>query len=114
MNYRIRRVATNNIITTFAGTGGGTLTGENTPATSTDMNVPYCVTGDSNGNIYYSDLHYHRVRKISTGTFLVTTIVGSPAGVAGAGCEHVAGTSGMLYHPHTINLDTSGNIFLLK
>jgi hypothetical protein len=112
MNYRIRRVAANNIITTFAGTGGGTLTGEDTAATSTNMNIPYSVTGDSNGNIYYSDLYFHRVRKISAGTFLVTTIVGSVAGAAGAGSEDVPGTSAMLYHPHTINVDTSGNILI--
>ena len=49
-NQRIRKVTVSTgIITTFAGTGTGSYSGDNGPATSAELNYPKKVTVDSAG-----------------------------------------------------------------
>jgi hypothetical protein len=80
-NYRIRFVDTNNIITTFAGTGpSNSFSGENIPATTANM-APYDVKGDLFGNIYVADHGYNLVRRVDNRGIIVT-IFGS-AGASG-------------------------------
>lgn len=40
-NHRVRKIAPNEIVTTFAGTGTPGSTGDGEPATSAELNVPY-------------------------------------------------------------------------
>ena len=49
-NNRIRKVSTG-IITTIAGTGGGSYSGDNGAATSATLNLPYGVALDLSGRI---------------------------------------------------------------
>ncbi len=50
-NCRIRKVTiSTGIITTYAGTGSGSYTGDTGPATSATMNYPRGVALDSTGN----------------------------------------------------------------
>jgi len=60
----IRKVAANGIITTVAGNGIAGYFGDNGPATSASLNVPYGVAFDAAGNIYISDTGNNRVRKV--------------------------------------------------
>ena len=49
-NNRIRKVTVSTgIITTFAGTGTASYSGDNSPATSATLNYPYGVALDSSG-----------------------------------------------------------------
>ncbi len=70
-NYRIRRIDSSGIITTFAGTGDVGYNGETIPATSARINV-YSVSGDSNGNIFIASSG--RVLKVKSGS--LSTIAG--------------------------------------
>jgi hypothetical protein len=54
-NSRIRLIETNNIISTFAGTGATAYNNDNLPRLSANINTPYDVKGDSLGNIYIGD-----------------------------------------------------------
>ena len=101
LNERIRKIDTNGIITTFAGSGppdsGGTLqngstptgtNGDGGPATSAVFNQPHGVAVDSKGNVYVADSGNHRIRKIDTNG-VITTIAGtgdprSPEGANGS------------------------------
>ena len=49
-NNRIRKVSTG-IITTIAGTGSSTFSGDGGAATSADLNYPYGVALDASGRI---------------------------------------------------------------
>ena len=59
-NQRIRKVTVSTgIITTIAGTGASSYSGDNGPATSATLNYPYLIEVDSAGNslIYYFLIH---------------------------------------------------------
>jgi sugar lactone lactonase YvrE len=76
-NYRIRLVNTNNIITTFAGSGTATpLNGDNIPALTANINQPYDVKGDTAGNIYIADSGNCMIRLVDTNG-IMSTIFGS-------------------------------------
>jgi len=74
LNYRIRKVDNDGIITTFAGTGEARHSGDGGPATSAQLKEPACMVFDAHGNLYVAD--YTSVRKIDpSGT--ITTVAGT-------------------------------------
>ena len=62
-NHRIRKVTlSTGIISTIAGTGSTTYSGDNGAATSATLNYPYGVALDASGRIlYYCPLHRYTV-----------------------------------------------------
>ena len=50
-NHRIRKISTNGIITTVAGTGTGAFSGDGGLATSAQLNTPIGIAVDSLGNV---------------------------------------------------------------
>ena len=110
-NSRIRRVdLTTGVITTVAG-GGTTDLGDGGPATdATFSSHPMRVTGDHAGNLFVTDAHHARIRKIDAATNTITT-------VAGCGTEGYSGDDGPAVHaqlasPHGSALDRHGNIYI--
>jgi hypothetical protein len=79
-NYRIREVlaATGNI-QTVAGNGTIGFSGDGGPATSAEVNFALSVSGDHQGNLFFSDRINNRIRKI---TGIVT---GPPATIVASG-----------------------------
>jgi sugar lactone lactonase YvrE len=74
LNYRIRKVDKDGIITTFAGTGEARHSGDGGPVTSAQLKEPACMVFDAHGNLYVAD--YTSVRKIDpSGT--ITTVAGT-------------------------------------
>ncbi len=79
-NHCIRKVTVSTgIIDTIVGTGTGSYSGDNGPATSATLNGPSRVTLDSTGNVYIADGSNHRVRKVTISTGIITTIAGNGA-----------------------------------
>jgi hypothetical protein len=89
-NQRIRKVATNGIITTIAGTGVANFYGQNVPATSAYLNTQIGLAVDSNGQIYIGDAGNFRVRRIDTNG-IISTYAGN--GTAGDTGDNGAATS---------------------
>jgi len=54
-NYRIRKITTQGIITTFAGDGEGRFFGDGLPATSASLFYPTYIAIDSGGAVYIAD-----------------------------------------------------------
>jgi hypothetical protein len=75
-NHRIRLIDTNNIITTFTGTGTAGYNSDNIVATSANINLPHDVKGDSVGNIYIADAGNNIVRLVDTNG-IISTIFGT-------------------------------------
>ncbi len=107
-NNRVRKVDTNGIITTIAGTGLAGYGAENVPAVSTPIR-PSGIARDIVGNLYVSESDFSRVRKIDrNGT--ISTIAGS--GIQGFTGDNGPATNARLKSPSEITLDAAGNLYI--
>ena len=62
---RIRKIDTNGVITTPAGTGAFGATGDGGPAVEAQLREPRGVAIDADGNLYIADMRNHRIRKVT-------------------------------------------------
>jgi sugar lactone lactonase YvrE len=112
-NNRIRKVNTNGIITTVAGIGTMTYSGDGGQATNAGIYSPFGVAIDSEGNLYIADTGNQRIRKVNT-SGIITTIAGDGYGAGGAGGYSGDGgqaTAAELYAPQGVILDAAGNLY---
>jgi sugar lactone lactonase YvrE len=80
-NNRIRMVdATTQIITTIAGNGGSSYSGDNGPAKDAELHKPNGVVVDVTGNIYIADTDNEVIRRVDATTQIITTIAGTGSG----------------------------------
>ncbi|WP_415328904.1 T9SS type A sorting domain-containing protein [Chryseobacterium sp. MMS23-Vi53] len=85
-------------------------TGENIPPTLTSLGDPIDVFMDSTGNLYVTE--FHRIRKFTVSTGLVTTVAGSGAmGFTGDGSP-ATNTGVRMYAPNGVAVDSQGNIYI--
>ena len=109
LNHIIRKIDTNGIMTTVAGTPGEIGdTGNNGAATSAKLESPRGVTVDSQGNLYISDTENHRIRKVDTDGIITTFAGVVNFGYSGDGN---AATSAQLNFPYQITVDASDNVY---
>jgi len=64
LHNRVRKVDGSGIITTIAGTGAASFSGDGGPGTSAALNAPTGLALDNAGNIYVVDNFNNRIRKI--------------------------------------------------
>jgi DNA-binding beta-propeller fold protein YncE len=107
-NDVIRKINSNGIISTCAGSGNSAL-GDGGPATSARLNGPYGVAVDAIGNLYIADTDGNRIRKVNAATGIITTI-------AGNGSQGYTGDGGLAINatvnsPMGICVDHIGNIY---
>ena len=106
---RIRKVTVSTgIITTVAGNGANTYSGDGGQATSAGFSYPLGVAVNSDNNIFIPD-NNHRIRKVTVSTGIITTIAGT--GSKGYSGDGGAATAAAICLPGNINLDTAGNIY---
>jgi sugar lactone lactonase YvrE len=100
------------IITTIAGTGDASYTGDNGPASASTLSSPSGLSVDGAGNLYIADTGNNVIREISAYTGLITTVAGN--GTAGyAGDSLVATNSGVeLNGPFGVTVDAAGNLYI--
>ena len=67
-NSRIRKVATNGVITTIAGNGKNAYAGDGGPASQASVNYPTGLAIDSKGNIYVADAQNNVIRELTPPT----------------------------------------------
>ena len=110
-NNRIRKVDTNGIITTFAGNGTASFSGDGGVATNASLNTPYGVAVDAYNDVFISDSINNRIRMVDTAGNIQT--------VAGAGGTGNAGDGGLatnanVYNPHGLGVDSYGNLYIVS
>jgi hypothetical protein len=115
-NQRIRKVdAATGIITTVAGNGFlsaggfGGYSGDNGPAASAELNLPYAVAFDAAGNFYIPDSANSRIRKVDT-KGVITTYAGS--GIPGDSGDSGPATAAELHLPLGVAVDPAGNLYI--
>lgn len=108
-NQRIRKIASNGIITTIAGNGSAGFFGDGGPATSASLNYPGALTVDSSGAVYFNDDVNYRTRRVDS-SGAITTIAGT--GVQGFSGDKGPATSAKLNGNFGVTLDLSGNLYI--
>ncbi|MGW7712198.1 NHL domain-containing protein [Streptomyces sp. wa1063] len=107
--HRIRRVAADGKITTFAGTGAAGSAGDGGPAGSAQLNAPYAVAVDRDDAVYIADSVNHRVRRVA-GDGKISTVAGT--GTAGFAGDDGPATAAKLNKPYGIVVDTTGTLYI--
>ncbi len=104
-NHVIRKIDTNNVITTVAGTGTQPgFFGDGGPATAAKLNRPSDLEVDSAGNIYIADTDNDCVRRVDKVTGNISTVAGM-GGVMGGTGEGGKAVDALLNRPYGVALD---------
>jgi len=111
MNSRVRKVDTNNVITTVAGNGSSAwpTTGDGGPATNAIIRYPASVAADAAGNLFVGDAGDNRVRKVDINGIITTFAGGGPTYYSGDGGP---ATNASLWTPVDLCFDASGSLFI--
>jgi DNA-binding beta-propeller fold protein YncE len=100
-NHMIRKIDTNGMVTTIAGTGYSGFS--DAIGTNAQFSYPTGIAIDStNTNLYVADTVNHRIRKIVISTGVVSTLTGSSSG-------HLDGSGNVAQFtsPHGIAIDSN-------
>ncbi len=108
-NNRIRRIAPNGIISTYAGNGTPAYNGDGILATTASLQGPQEIALDRNGNLYIADRGNQRIRRVAPDGIITT--------VAGSGTEGYSGDGGpatlaSLRFPWGVAVDPAGNLYI--
>ncbi len=105
----VRKVDTQGVISTYAGTGDAGYTGDGGPALEATWGAPKAIRCDSQDNLLVVDTENHAIRKIDASTGVVTTLAG---GQLGAGGDGGWATQAGLDRPHGCEVDQAGNTYI--
>jgi sugar lactone lactonase YvrE len=111
LNNRVRKVdKITGIISTIAGTGIAGYNGDGIAATTAQINGPCGIIFDNAGNTYIAEYGGARVRKITIGSGLISTIAGT--GTFGYNGDGIAATTAQLAGCAYIKFDAAENMFI--
>jgi uncharacterized protein (TIGR03437 family) len=110
-DHRVRRIDPGGAIQTVAGTGSPGFSGDGGPAAEAELNSPYGLSFDANGNLYIADLGNARVRKVSPdGT--ISTVAGGGTLAPGGASEGRAAVLVALNAPRNVAADSHGGLYI--
>jgi uncharacterized protein (TIGR03437 family) len=109
LNGRVRKITQSASISTVAGNGRYSFSGDGGAATKAQMYLPQAVAVDASGNRYIADTGNHVVRKVAANGTIVT-IAGN--GTAGFGGDGASGAAAQLNTPTGVAVDKSGNVYI--
>lgn len=109
-SHRIRKVAAaTGVITTVAGTGVAGFGGDGGLAVNARISGPGALALDGSGNLYFTDEGNFRVRRVASGSGLITTVAGN--GVLGYAGEGIPATEANLA-PIGVGVDSAGHLYV--
>jgi cysteine-rich repeat protein len=110
-NHRVRRVdAQTGVISTIAGIGSASFSGDGLLATAAELNYPFNLTIDGADNLFIMDYYNSRVRRVDATSGIITTVAGD--GVADFGGDGGPATAAHINGPDAIAADAQGNLFI--
>lgn len=110
-NHRVWRLDTKTkTLTVVAGCGRKGFSGDGRPATAAELNEPYEVRFDRDGNMFFVEMQNHLVRRVDRATGRISTVAGTgKPGFSGDGGTAIAAT---FRQPHSIALDHRGGLYV--
>jgi sugar lactone lactonase YvrE len=110
-NARVRQVAASSgTITTVAGDGVPSYSGDRGAATSAELNDPMGVALDASGNLYIAEAGNARVRIVTASNGIINTLAGN--GTTGFSGDGGAANGAELNSPVSAVPDTAGNVYI--
>jgi sugar lactone lactonase YvrE len=110
-NNRIRQVAPNGTITTIIGSNLHSFFAPSIPATLSPLDWPSSIAVDSEGRIYFAELHSNRIARMNADGRL-QTIAGT--GLPGNGADGPDATRSALSIPSHLIFDPAGNLLVTE
>jgi trimeric autotransporter adhesin len=108
-NNRVRMVNTLGIITTVAGNGVASYSGDGGQATAAELSAPGTVAIDILGNLYIGDENNQRTRKVNT-SGIISTLAGN--GIQSYSGDGGPATAAELNDPYGVSCDNRGKVFI--
>jgi hypothetical protein len=105
---RVRKIGTDGIITTLAGTGRRGFAGAGGPASEASLAGPDAVLADTKGNVIIADSGNNRIRRVGA-DLVINTIAGTTSGYSGDGGPAL---KAQLQLPAALALDIQGNLYV--
>lgn len=109
---RVRRVdPVTQVISTVAGNGAETFSGDGGPATRAGLSIPHGARFDQWGNLFIADTRNHRIRRVDGVTGQISTVAGT--GNEGYSGDDGPATAADLAAPLAVDIDSNGNLFIV-
>jgi sugar lactone lactonase YvrE len=108
-NNRIRRVASDGTISTFAGTGDAGFSGDGGPATGARLSAPTGIAVAPDGSVYIADSSNHRVRRVAPNGVIETVAGNGNPGYNGDGIDALTAS---LRRPIDVTATASGDVIV--
>ncbi|MEO7600434.1 MAG: hypothetical protein ABIV50_15995 [Opitutus sp.] len=111
VGQRIRRIAQDGTISTYAGTGKKGFAGDGGPALEASFNQPHELRFDAAGNLFIADMANQVIRRIDAKTKIITTVagIGGRKGYSGDGGP---ATEALLNSPHSIQFGPDRQLYI--
>lgn len=110
-NNRVRKVAPDGTITTFAGTGNVAFDGDGGKATDASLASPRSLAVDAQGNLYIADYNNARIRRVTQDGVIKTVAGNGDKGATGDGGD---ATAAAIESPIGITVDATGNLYIAQ
>jgi streptogramin lyase len=109
-NHVIRKVSPDDKISTVAGTGKRGYLGDGGPAPQAELNEPYEIRFDREGNMFFVEMQNHLVRRVDARSQVISTVAGTGnPGFSGDGGAAIKAT---FKQPHSIQFDRAGDLYI--
>jgi len=97
-------------ISTYAGTGTASSSGDGGAATSATLSGPGGMSIASNGDIYFADTNNNSIRKVSAATGIISTVAGN--GSAGFSGDGGLATAAGIKTPEDVFVAANGDLYI--
>jgi len=108
-NSIVRKVNTAGTISTFAGNGTFSYSGDGQLAAAAALNSPWGLAASAAGDVYIADLNNNRIRMVNASGIISTVAGNGQSGFAGDG---QGATLALLNNPAGVAVDAGGNLYI--
>jgi RHS repeat-associated protein len=108
-NYRVRRIGTDGIISTVAGNGSSSVSGDGGPATAAAIGLPFGIDVGSDGSLFIADGQGNRIRRVGADGIITTFAGTGDGGFSGDGGPAV---NAQLASPRGVAVADDGTLYI--